>query len=117
MKVTQGQLLEAINEFIDTDILAHTNAMGSLEQFMFGVKVGVIKRSLPNKLNDYLNGTEVKTLGIVDDDGIDVDIIYGAAKDAMARVGTIEYNSIRFNVSDIDKLYSIISKRRGVVNV
>lgn len=115
MIITQGQLLEGINEYIDSDVLVHTNKMTSVEQFIFGMKVGIFKRSLPKVINTYLNTNQMKLLGVVTDEGVDLDILYNAALDSIHKTGVVEYNGLRFDESDVEKLYDIL-KRRGGTN-
>lgn len=114
MVITQGQLIEVVNEYIDTDIMAHCNKLSSLEQLMFGIKVGVIKQSVPQMLDNYFSKPEMKLVGVMTDEGINLDLIYNAATDTMKRLGTVEYAKFKFNQSDIDKLYEIAKRKRGV---
>lgn len=114
MLITKEQLLDAVNQYIDTDIMSHTSKMSAFEQFVFGFKIGVFKRSLPDKLNTYLESPSIKLLGIVSDDGkLNLDIIYASAVDSIKRVGSIEISELRFNESDLNKLYTIIKERSG----
>lgn len=112
MFVTQGQLLEAIAEYIDTDIMAHTNKMTSVEQFIFGFKVGAFKRSLPNRLNKYVESAEFKLLGAMADDGrLDVDALYEPALESMRKVKALTYGGLKFNEDDVKKLYELVKQR------
>lgn len=111
MKATQDTLLEAIDEYIDTDIMPHTTAMSKLEQFVFGMKVGIFRKSLPNKIEQILSRPEVRAMGIADDEGIAVDVLYETAKDTIEKIGFVEYNSLKFTVNDVDTLYRLIVKR------
>jgi hypothetical protein len=53
----------------------------------------------------------VKSLGVIDeDDDIDLENLYCAAKKAMEKVGTVEYMGIRFNCTDVDSLYNYIKR-------
>lgn len=53
----------------------------------------------------------IQTLGVIDeDDDIDIEALYEAAKKAMGKVGTVEYMGIRFNDSDVDCLYNHIKR-------
>lgn len=112
MFITQGQLLEAIYEYIDTDIMKHANKMSSLEQFLFGFKVGAFKRSLPEKLSSCLDSSEFKFLNATTDDGsIDVDSIYEPALQSMQKVGNVTFGDLRFDENDLKKLYELIKQR------
>ena len=115
MIITQGQLLEGINEYIDDDVLVHTNKMTSVEQFIFGMKIGIFKRSLPKMIDTHLNTNQMKLLGVVTDEGVDLDILYNAALDSMRKTGIVEYSGLRFGEDDVEKLYDIL-KRRGGTN-
>ena len=44
----------------------------------------------------------------VDENTINVDLIYNSAKTAIRKTGQIEYSGILFNETDIDKLYTYI---------
>lgn len=53
----------------------------------------------------------IQSLGVIDeDDNIDIESLYEAARKAMSKVGTVEYMGIRFNESDIDSLYTYIKR-------
>lgn len=61
-----------------------------------------------NKLKDHVI---IQSLGVIDDnDEIDLDNLYNAARKAMDKVGTVEYMGIRFNESDVDSLYNYIKR-------
>lgn len=113
MVITQGQLIEVVNNYIDTDILVHTNKMTSLEQLVYGIKVGIFKKSLPKFIDNYINKPEMKLLGVVTDAGIDLDVIYEAALDSIHKIGTVEYGSLRFSEDDVQKLYELAKQAGG----
>lgn len=113
MVITQGQLIEVVNDYIETDILVHTNKMSSVEQLIFGIKVGMFKRSVPKLITNYLDVPEMKLLGVVTDNGVDLDIIYESALDSIRKIGTVEYGNLRFTENDITKLYNIAKAKGG----
>ena len=113
MVITQGQLVEVLNNYIDTDIMPNINKLSSLEQLLAGIKIGVIKRSIPKMVNDYLDKPELKLLGVVTDKGINLDVIYESAKESIKKLGTVEYGNFRFNETDVDKIYTLAKDLGG----
>lgn len=113
MVITQGQLVEVLNNYIDTDVMPNVNKLSSIEQLMTGIKIGIIKRSIPKLLNDYIDKPELKLLGVVTDKGINLDVIYESAKESMKKLGTVEYGNFRFNEADVDKIYSMAKDLGG----
>ena len=113
MKLTIGQLTETVNEYIDQHILPLSSKMPSVEQLMFGIKVGVIKRAIPQKIADYLDSAEVRSLGVVTDDGVDIDTIYQSALETMQRLGTVQVGELRFVADDVETLYKIAKAKGG----
>lgn len=111
MVITSEQLVEVVNDYIDTDILAHTSKMQNLEQLIFGIKVGVFKRSLPKIIDKYLNTPETQLLGVVTDKGIELDIIYESALENIRKIGSVEYGGIRFTEKDVKMIYDMAKKR------
>lgn len=107
MFITQGRLEEVVKNYIDTDIMPKASQMPSVEQFLLGVKMGVLKRSMPTVIKNYVEKPELKLLGVVTEDGINLDIIYESAKEAMLKIGFMEYGGFRFDTNDIDKLYRL----------
>ncbi len=107
MFITQGRLEEVVKNYIDTDIMPKASQMPSVEQFLLGVKMGVLKRSMPTVIKNYVEKPELKLLGVVTEDGINLDIIYESAKEAMSKIGFMEYGGFRFDTNDIDKLYRL----------
>lgn len=107
MFITQGRLEEVVKNYIDTDIMPKASQMPSVEQFILGVKMGVLKRSMSTVIKNYIEKPELKLLGVVTEDGINLDIIYESAKEAMSKIGFMEYGGFRFDTNDIDKLYRL----------
>ena len=109
MKVSFDKLMSAINTYIDQDLMPLSASMGKLEQFLFGVKMGIFKEKVGVAVKDFINGATAKTFQLVDENGnIDVDVFYNAAKNAMRPVSFIEVAGIRLNEADIDKIYSYL---------
>ena len=115
MIITQGKLVEVINNYIDTDVMVNVNKLSSLEQLFVGIKIGVIKKSIPKLVDEYVNKPELKLLGVVTEKGIDLDIIYESAKESIQKLGTVEYGNFRFNESDIDKIYNLAKDLGGEI--
>lgn len=116
MVITQGQFVEVLNTYIDTNVMPNINKLSSLEQLLVGIKIGVIKRSIPKLLDDYLNKPELKLLGVVTDKGINLDVLYESAKETMDKLGSVEYSNFRFNKADIDEIYSLAKGLGGATD-
>ena len=53
----------------------------------------------------------IQSLDIIDEDNeIDIETVYEAARKAMNKMGSVEYLGIRFNESDVDCLYNHIKR-------
>lgn len=107
MFITQGRLEEVVKNYIDTDIMPKATQMPSIEQFMLGVKMGVLKRSMPTVIKNYVEKPELKLLGVVTEDGINLDIIYESAKEVMSKLGAVEYGGFKFDINDVDRIYRL----------
>ena len=109
MKITEAQLYAAINTFIEREIIPLGASMDMPKQFMFGFKVGVVKRKIESVVKNYLNKGELKLLEIVDENGnIDITPLYQSAMDMLNQMQKIEIGGITFRESDLQVLYSII---------
>jgi hypothetical protein len=118
MKINQMQLYAAINEFIDREIIPLSATMDLPKQFMFGIKIRVVKHKIENIVKTYLNKSEFKFLELVDENGgIDVDTIYSSAADMMQQLQQVEIGGITFKMADLQNLYSIMQKyaNQGVI--
>ena len=109
MKITEAQLYAAINEFINREIMPLAATMDLKKQFIFGLKLGVVKYRVEDLVKTYLNQNEIKLLKLVDEDGkIDIEPIYKAALDAIRNVQKIEVLGITLNERDLQSLYNIM---------
>lgn len=111
MKLTEMQLYSALNEYIDREIMPLGANMKMLEQFMFGVQIGVIKRKIQSVVKSYINSPAIKALGLIDENGlIDIDTIYNAAADTFKQMNYIEVGGVRLSEADLQKLYGTMRK-------
>ena len=102
-KVEQG-LIKYIQEEIANKAPTHMKFLIYTGTFLGTAKMECIF----DKLKDHVI---IQSLGVIDDnDEIDLETLYSAARKAMDKVGTVEYMGIRFNESDIDSLYSYIKR-------
>lgn len=111
MKINEMQLYSALTEYIDREIMPLTASMDLTKQFMFGLKVGVVKRRIENVVRSYLRSAEMSVLDIVDDNGnIDIEPIYQSAMDMMTKMQKLELGGISFTQADLQKLYGIMQR-------
>ena len=111
MKLNETQLYSTVNEFIEREIMPLSASMPLPQQFMFGFKMGIVKRKLHDVLNSYLSKEEIKMLNLIDDKGyIDIDTMYQAASDVFKHLQQIELAGIKFKESDLQSLYGIAQK-------
>ena len=111
MKINEMQLYSALTEYIDREIMPLAASMDLTKQFMFGLKVGVVKRRIENVVRSYLRSAEMSVLDIVDDNGnIDIEPIYQSAMDMMAKMQKLELGGISFTQADLQKLYGIMQR-------
>lgn len=111
MRLNEMQLYSSINEFIDREIMPLGASMDLKEQFVFGFKMGIIKRKAQTLVKSYLGKKEFKMLDLIDENGyIDIDIMYQSAMDMFAQVKELEVAGITFKEQDLSKFYSIMQK-------
>lgn len=111
MKINEMQLYSAINEFIDREIMPLGANMDLTKQFMFGLKLGVVKHQLQGVVKSYLNKDEIKMFGIVDENhNINIEPIYQSAMDMMSKMQKLEIAGITFKESDLQNLYGIMQR-------
>ena len=109
MKVSFDKLMSAINTYIDQDLMPLSASMGKLEQFLFGVKMGIFKEQAGVAVRSLMDSTMAKTFQLVDDEGnIDADVFYRATKNEMRTMSFVEVAGIRLKEADIDKIYSYL---------
>ena len=111
MKLNEMQLYSAINEYIDREIMPLGASMNLTDQFVFGFKMGIIKRKMQDVLKSYIHNDAAKMLGILDENGyIDIDTLYQSASDTMSQVKQLEVAGITFREGDLQKLYGIMQR-------
>lgn len=111
MKLTESKIIDAVNEYIDTELTPLMANMRPLDQFALGATLGIFRRKAQTVLRKFLNGKLAHTLDLVSDDGaVDVETAYIAASESLRNVGSVELASVRFTNADLDKLYNILRK-------
>jgi hypothetical protein len=111
VKLNESKVSTAINEYIDSELVPMTANMGSLEQFTFGLTLGIFRRKLQGLVKKMLENKTMHVLGVVDEQGnIDVETAYLAASDVLKNGNSVEVGGIRFTCKDLDKLYSIMQR-------
>lgn len=111
MKLNEMQLYSALNEFIDKELMPLGASMDLKEQFVFGFKMGIIKRKAQALVKSYLNKQEIKMLDLIDENGkIDVETMYQSAMDMFSQVKELEIAGITFKEQDLSRFYSIMQK-------
>lgn len=103
--VSEQILFNAVNEYIDTNLSALCLNMNSFDQFLFNIKLGIIKNKLPIIGHQFLTKTNLIT-----DDQVDVDTLYNIAKDALNKQQSVEISGFKFTVNDLEVLYEVIKK-------
>ena len=111
MKLNEMQVYSVLNEFIDREIMPLGATMKLSDQFLFGVKMGIVKRKIQNVVKGYLAKPEVKAFELIDNDGyIDVDTLYESARDVMSQMKQLEIAGMTFKENDLQTLYGIMQK-------
>lgn len=111
MKINEMQLYSALNEFIDREIMPLGANMDLTKQFLYGIKIGVIKHKIQGITKSYLNKPEMKMLELVDENGlIDIEPIYQSAMDMVNKMQKVEIGGITFKSNDLQNLYSILQR-------
>lgn len=114
MKINEMQLNAALTKYIDKEILPLSGNMQPLEQFVFGIKIGVIKSKMKDAIHEYIHSPAMKTIGLIGDDGlIDVDPIYHSAVETLRKMGQIDIGGIVFKESDLEMLYNILQNHQA----
>jgi hypothetical protein len=111
MKLNEMQVYSVLNEFIDREIMPLGATMKLSDQFLFGIKMGIVKRKIQNVVKGYLAKPEVKAFELIDDDGyIDVETLYESARDVMSQMKQLEIAGMTFKENDLQTLYGIMQK-------
>lgn len=111
MKLNEMQVYSVLNEFIDREIMPLGATMKLSDQFLFGIKMGIVKRKIQNVVKGYLAKPEIKAFELIDDDGyIDVETLYESARDVMSQMKQLEIAGMTFKENDLQTLYGIMQK-------
>ena len=111
MKLNEMQLYSALNEFIEREIMPLGASMDLKEQFLFGFKMGIVKRKIQGIVKGYLSKQELKMLELIDENGnLDIDTLYQSASDMFNQIKQFEIGGITFKENDLGRLYSIMQK-------
>lgn len=112
--IKQQQLLQAVNSYIDREVAPLSNSMSPVQQLVFGMELGIIKRRSKNMLDSFINSPSAKLLQLVDVNGdVDADLLYEALDESMSKQGSIELMGVKFTNADVNKLYAIIKEQTG----
>lgn len=111
MKVNIEQFEHAVLQYYNSEILSKATGFKkftmSLVYEMYSTRIKMI-------IMELLNNPLIKMTGVVDENNfIDIDVLYHAAKEAIHKTGQFTVFGIIFNESDIDKLYSILQHPIG----
>jgi hypothetical protein len=111
MRLNEMQLYSSISEYIEREIMPLGASMNLTEQFLFGFKMGIVKRKIQDVVKNFLHDDKLKILGLVDENGcVDIDTMYQSASDVMGQMGHIDVAGITFKDVDLQKLYGIMQK-------
>lgn len=111
MKLNESQLYSAINEYIDREIMPLGATMNLTDQFVFGFKMGIVKRKIQEVVKTYIHNDTAKMFAIIDENGyIDIDTLYQSASDVMSQMKQLDVAGITFRENDLQKLYGIIQR-------
>lgn len=106
-----AHIVRAVHEYIDTELAPGAASMPALDQFLYGLKLGIAKRKAESVVANLIETQRGGTLGVVDADGnVDIDVLFQSAIDSIHRVESIEIGGFRFKESDINKLYGILKR-------
>lgn len=112
MKTSIQSVMAGISAYIDQEIVPIGATMKNLDQFLFGMKVGVIRGKLEAMVRDFVMSDMAKAVKLVDEEGkIDIDTLYQSAVSSIKPISYIDIAGIRLNENDISKLYNYIKER------
>lgn len=101
--MTIAQLEVGLTNYINDEIV--TKAPGHIK-FLIYTGMAVVAPKFEDMYNQYKDNSLMHSLGIIHEDGeIDVDMLYRAMKDAIKKMGKVEFMGIIFREDDVDKLY------------
>lgn len=97
--------------FANERILPH---LPQNKQFLAGMMIGLASSRADSLYNSLADNQAVKMLGLIGQDGsIDIQSLYGAAKDQIRKTGSVPLDvpmlgTLTFSEADIDALYQHI---------
>lgn len=107
--VSYEQVINGLTKFIDSEII---NQLTGNQKILLGIGTGVALRKIENIYNALKNNPMIKMLGIITDDGIDIETLYEEAKkQAMKEVIRLDIpmiGTLKLNEEDVVKLYNYI---------
>lgn len=113
MKATIQQIESGIANYLDIELLSKMEK-SSLEKVLVGVAISIAMRNFSKELSVYLQSPIIKTFGIADENGIDIDLLRDALKenidDGGFKVPDLPLvGTLTFKKSDVDSLYNYIT--------
>ena len=107
--VNYEQVVNGLTKFIDNEIISQ---LSGNQKILLGIGTGVALRKGENMYNALKNNSMIKMLGIITDEGIDLETLYEEAKkQAMKEVIRVDIpmvGTLKLNEEDIVKLYNYI---------
>lgn len=95
-------------EYIKHEI---ANKADGLTKFLIYTGLNMPNLHITPILENLKDNEIIKMTGVfIDDNHVDLDLLYSAAKQAMNQCHNVTYMGIKFDSSDIDKLYQYISR-------
>ncbi len=103
------QVVNGITRYIDEDIISKTNGY---QKWILGVGTGLIMNKSTELFNEIQKNPLIKSLGVIDGNEIDVDLLYREFK-KQADKGSITFDiplggKLTLDTNDIDKIYECI---------
>lgn len=111
MKLTKQQVTEVVNTYIQEELIPISRSSDTLEQILYGSILGLVSKRLPAIVDTYAEDKTLKMLGVVDEDCcVDAELLISTIKENWKEGQVVKIGNIKFNRSDIDKLYSIAKR-------
>lgn len=111
MKLTKQQVVEVVNTYIQEELIPITRSVDTLQQILYGSVLGLVSKRIPDIVNTYAEDKTLKMLGVVDEDCcVDVDLLISTVKENWKDGQPIKISNIKFNKSDLDKIYAIAKR-------
>lgn len=113
MKVDANKLINGIVNYADNEVINNLPTSG---KWLLGAGMGIMTAKVNDMVDSLLNNAMIKTMGIVDDEGMfDIDLIASNLRNSASKYGrmTIQIplvGNLTFSESDIDSLRSYIER-------